>query len=196
MFPPCDKKSNKKLAKYSRNLSVKVQTLIFSHAPPFFFFAAPSNLRKFFFSLLLSAVCAPSTGPRQEKSPGERRKSSSSPVTTVTGCAGRPRRGAKICLWEGRPATWATTTPPRSTQPPVSTARERERESFVLIFFAVRPGARRPPACRRVLPGEGQARDRALATLLAAGGLGPAAKPPVGQGLRRQSVGESESARM
>ena len=190
MLPPCDKKSNKKLAKYSRNLSVKVQTLIFSHAP--FFFATPSNLRKFFFSLL-SAVCAPSTGPRQEKSPGERRKSS--PVTTVTGCAGRPRRGAKICLWEGRPATWATTTPPRSTRPPVSTARERERE-LCFDFFAVRPGARRPPACRRVLPGEGQARDRALATLLAAGGLGPAAKPPVGQGLRRQSVGESESARM
>ena len=106
------------LSKYKLNF--------FSHAPPHpLFFDTPSNLRKFFFSLL-SAVCAPSTGPRQEKSPGERRKSS--PVTTVTGCAGRPRRGAKICLWEGRPATWATTTPPRSTQPPVSTARERERE--------------------------------------------------------------------
>ena len=185
----------KKQQKIGKVLAQSVcQSTNFNFFPrPPFFFATPSNLRKFFFSLL-SAVCAPSTGPRQEKSPGERRKSS--PVTTVTGCAGRPRRGAKICLWEGRPATWATTTPPRSTQPPVSTARERERESFVLIFFAVRPGARRPPACRRVLPGEGQARDRALATLLAAGGLGPAAKPPVGQGLRRQSVGESESARM
>ena len=194
MLPPCDKKSNKKLAKYSLNLSVKVQTLIFSHAhPPFFFFRHPtSNLRKFFFSLL-SAVCAPSTGPRPEKYPGRRRRNS--PVTTVTGCAGRTRREAGISLWEGRPATWATTTPPRSTRPPVSTARERERE-LCFDFFAVRPGARRPPACRRVLPGEGQARDRALTTLLAAGGLGPAAKPPVGQGLRRQSVGKSESARI
>ena len=129
MLPPCDKKSNKKLAKYAQSVC---QSTNFNFFPRPLFFATPSNVRKFFFSLL-SAVCAPSTGPRQEKSPGERRKSS--PVTTVTGCAGRPRRGAKICLWEGRPATWATTTPPRSTQPPVSTARERERESFVLIFL-------------------------------------------------------------
>ena len=173
------------MTKYAKLQSVKVQTPFFSPLP------SHPKLTQFCFSL--SAVSAPSTGPRPEKYPGRRRNS---PVTTVTGCAGRTRREAGISLWEGRPATWATTTPPRSTQPPVSTARERERESFVLIFFAVRPGARRPPACRRVLPGEGQARDRALATLLAAGGLGPAAKPPVGQGLMRQSVGESESARV
>ena len=191
MLPPCDKKSNKKLAKYSRNLSVKVQTLIFFPRPPHpLFFATPSNLRKFFFSLL-SAVCAPSTGPRQEKSPGERRKSSS-PVTTVTGCAGRTRREAGISLWEGRPATWATTTPPRSTQPPVS----RERESFVLIFLAAWQTSPSALPAGGFCLGEGQARDRALATLLAAGGLGPAAKPPVGQGLRRQSVCKSESARI
>ena len=161
----------------------------FFPTPPLPCFLTPSNLRKFF-SLSLSffsGLCSVYRSKAGKIPGGEEEEQPCHNSHWL--------RGPNDNLPLGGPSRYVGYYDAASLYPASSKYSERERE-LCFDFFAVRPRARRASACRRVLPGEGQARDRALATLLAAGGLGPAAKPPVGQGLRRQSVGESESARI